>query len=383
MEKIKELLEKKWFAYTVATCSAVLLYALLSKVDVIVGGIKAIFDFISPVILGAALAYMMNPMVCFIEKRLENKVKKPGSSHTLGVLLTVLFAVLIIVLFLVAVVPSVVSNILTLAANADNYMRMIDSFFAKVGSTNLSLGSLMDSMEDVVDRLMDILPNSFNTIVRTSVSVGSTLANALIGFVIAVYFLLDKTRVLSAVDRLRAAILPRDVYQRNSTFLKRVDHVFIQYITYNLIDGLIIGVANAIFMLLFRMPYVALLSVIVGVTNLLPTVGPLIGGAIGAFILVINRPIMAIWFLIFTGILQTLDAYVIKPKLFGDALGIPAVLTLISIVLGGKLYGIIGILLAIPVVSVICDLYHNDVLPILESKNKSSHEESLPGKDQA
>jgi predicted PurR-regulated permease PerM len=344
---------------------------------VVAAGIKAIFSFISPVIIGAVLAYLMNPMVCFLERKIGKKVKKPGSSHTLAVVLTVLFAVLIIVLIIVAVVPSVVSNILTLAANADNYMRMIDRFFTKIGSASLSLESLMDSMEDTVDKVMEILPNSFNTIVRTSVSVGSTVANALIGFVIAIYFLLDKTRVLNAIDRLIAAILPYDLYQKTTRFFKRVDHVFIQYITYNLIDGLIIGVANAIFMLLFRMPYVALLSVLVGVTNLLPTVGPLIGGAIGAFILVINKPIMALWFLIFTAVIQTLDAYVIKPKLFGNALGIPAVLTLISIVLGGKLYGIIGILLAIPVVSVICDLYHNDFLPFLERKRKAERKEGL------
>ena len=121
------------------------------------------------------------------------------------------------------------------------------------------------------------------------------------------------------------------------------------------------------------MPFIALISVVVGVTNILPTVGPLIGAVIGGLILVVYRPDMALWFLLFTLVLQTIDGYVIKPKLFGDSLGIPPVVTLISIIFGGKLFGVIGVFLSIPVASVLCDLYSNSFLPRLEKRKQKSH----------
>ena len=123
---------------------------------------------------------------------------------------------------------------------------------------------------------------------------------------------------------------------------------------------------------------------IVGVTNILPTFGPIVGGAMGAFILLVEDPMYAVIFVIFTCVLQTIDGYVVKPHLFGDSLGVPAVISLISIVIGGKIFGPIGILISIPFTAVCAILYHESLIPWLEKrKNERMKEEAAEKKAKA
>ena len=141
-----------------------------------------------------------------------------------------------------------------------------------------------------------------------------------------------------------------------------------QYIAFDILDGMIIGTLNWIFMLIMKMPYVAVVSVIVGVTNLAPTFGPLVGALLGSFILVLANPVAALWFLLFTVILQTVDGYILKPRLFGESLGVSSVWILISLIIGGRLLGVPGILLAIPFAAIGDFLYHDYILNRLEEQ---------------
>jgi predicted PurR-regulated permease PerM len=129
-----------------------------------------------------------------------------------------------------------------------------------------------------------------------------------------------------------------------------------------------VGGANAVFMAICGMQYVGLVSVVCGVTNLIPSFGPVIGAVIGGFILLLVNPWHALLFLGFTAVLQTLDGYVIKPKLFGDSLGVSGLLILISIVLFGNIFGVVGILLAIPLAAIIDFTYEEGILPLLEMR---------------
>ena len=167
----------------------------------------------------------------------------------------------------------------------------------------------------------------------------------------------------------RVAILETvDKYDKVEYVIIQSDKILNRYIVYNLIDASIIGIVNAIFMTIAGLPYVGLVSVFVAVTNIIPTFGPAIGALIGSFLLLLVEPWYAGAFLIFTLILQTLDGYVIKPKLFGDSLGVSGLWILIGIVAGGKMFGVVGILLAIPMVAILDMLYHKFLLPFLESR---------------
>ena len=144
--------------------------------------------------------------------------------------------------------------------------------------------------------------------------------------------------------------------------------ILIRYIGVDVVDGIVVGVVNFLFMVIMRMPYTALISVIVGITNLAPTFGPIVGAVIGAFILVLVNPWYALWFLIFTIILQTVDGYILKPRLFGESLGVSALMVLISIIIGGRLFGVVGILFAIPFAAIIDFVWKDYVIKKLEER---------------
>ena len=158
-------------------------------------------------------------------------------------------------------------------------------------------------------------------------------------------------------------------------FCRRCDTILLKYLSCSLLDALFIGVSNALFMLIFRIPNVALISVLVGVTNLAPTFGPLIGGAIGFIILGLLNPGYGILFLIFTFIIQTLDGYVVKPKLYGDSLGVSSLWILIAIICGGKIFGVVGVLLAIPFAAIVQYLMEEILFPKVREERKESDEE--------
>jgi predicted PurR-regulated permease PerM len=157
-------------------------------------------------------------------------------------------------------------------------------------------------------------------------------------------------------------------YNKWADCLNRCNKILIRYIGVDVVDGIVVGVVNFLFMIIMRMPYAALISVIVGITNLAPTFGPIVGAVIGAFILVLVNPWHALWFLIFTIILQTIDGYILKPRLFGESLGVSALMVLISIIIGGRLFGVIGILFAIPFAAIIDFVWKDYVIKKLEER---------------
>ncbi len=137
------------------------------------------------------------------------------------------------------------------------------------------------------------------------------------------------------------------------SFWKKCKRVFTDYIGCNLLDAVIVGALNALFLYVMKMPHIAVISVAAGLTNMIPTFGPVLGTLVGCVLLVLDKPINALWFLVFTVLLQLLDGYLIKPKLFGSKLGVPSLGVVAATLIGGHLFGIVGILLAVPVAAVL------------------------------
>ncbi len=185
---------------------------------------------------------------------------------------------------------------------------------------------------------------------------------------LSVYVLAEKATLKCGMERLLRLVLSEKRCLGLFAFLAHSDKVLVRYIIFSLFESLIVATANALFMIIMGMSYTPLVSFIVGITNLVPTFGPLIGGAIGAFILLLVKPVHALWFIIFTVVLQLLDGYVIKPKIFGDSLGVSGLWILIAIVVGGKIFGIIGMLIAIPAAAILVDVYVDYLIPWLERR---------------
>ena len=382
----KDLLKEKWAAYTVALCSAVVLYMVLTHLNVLGHLLAGIWKIGSPVFMALVIAYVMAPLVGMYSKYVLHRVEQEKLRHTLSVLLAVLSVVLFFVILMVALVPQVIDSIVMFVGNLNIYVLSFQQFMRQLSSFaahhDIDLSQFISSSDEMLQSISRILPENLNKIVNASYGFGAKLFDWIISFILAIYLMLDGQNLRFGFMRLLHALLPSGVYASSASFWRRCNTILIRYIACDLLDGMIIGLLNWVFMVIMQMPYVAIISVVVGVTNLAPTFGPMAGAVIGAFILVLVKPVYALWFLLFTLVLQTVDGYVIKPRLFGEQLGVSSVWILIALVVGGRLLGVAGILLAIPFAAIGDYVYHDYVLKNLEiqkNERRKQREAALSG----
>ena len=359
----KDLLEKRWAAYTLAACSAVVLYFLLSNVSDIFKGIGFVYRIISPLITGLIIAYIIDPFVTFLQNTVFSNVKSEHTKKKLSVTVALVGIAIFIILLMVALIPQIVVSIKTLFGNMDNYIRSLQGFLQtasiEAAERGIDISGITRFGDDILNVAGKKIPENFDGILTTSLSISKAIFDLFIAMFLAIYFLADKDRLRGSFSRLLKHVIKADSYKAFSSFWERCNSILIRYIAFDIIDGIIVGVANLIFMSVAGMPYSVLISLVVGITNLAPTFGPIVGGIIGGFILVLVNPFYALWFIIFTVILQTIDGYILKPKLFGGSLGVPGVWILISIIVGSRILGVVGILLAIPFAAIVDFIYHD------------------------
>lgn len=372
MKKIKEFFQKPWAGYTIATCSAVVLYLLLTHLPTLWSVLTWFFGLISPVIIGAVVAYILNPLSSFFENRVFKKVKKQSVRHTLAVAIVVIIILALLSLLLAALIPSLISSIKGIISNRNEYIAKVSHFLSRFnkGSLNLDIDNITAKINESIDGLLNKAYTNLSVILSTVKDVSSSVTNFAFGLVFGVCFLLGKDTIKRIVTDIRHTYMTDERFEKNNAFWSNCHEIFTQYFSCTILDALIIGISNAILMAVFGLPNVALISVIVGVTNIIPTFGPAIGAILGAFLLVLDKPSYALTFLIFTVILQSLDGMVIKPKLFSNSLGLPAIWTIVAITLGGKLGGIAGIILSIPFAAIMVILYKQTITPIMERRKK-------------
>ena len=374
--RMKKLLERPWAAYTFAICSGVVLFLFLSHLNLLWAFLKGVYYVIAPVVTGIVIAYVLDPLVKFFEFRVFGKLKRRSAARGLGVFLTFSLLVLLLTILLVAMIPQLIDSAQMFLGNLGSYARSLNKMlrdlqkFAK--EHNADISQITDSLGDIIGNLTRLLPQSLNKVLDTTYNYGVLVFNLIISCIIAIYMLLDKARLLNGSKRLWKAVTNEKSYQLSNDFLGRCNTIMIRFIVFDLLDGILIGILNAIFMLIVGYPYVPLISVIVGVTNLAPTFGPIFGAVIGALILFLINPWYALGFLIFTIALQTMDGYVIKPKLFGGQLGVPSIWILIALIVFSRMWGVLGILVAIPFAAIIDFIYQDVILPRLERRKKKA-----------
>ena len=385
MKRFKDLLSQPWAAYAFAACSAVVLYMLLSNLSIFFSWFSGLWKLLSPVVVGIIAAYLLNPVSDFFEFRVFKKLRKPGSAHLLAVIMTVICLALVLIVILVALIPSLAKSVSKLISNWDDYTRKVQeliakgSAFAAAKNINVDLSKVSASVDNAMAESVGWLKNNVKTILSTLGSVGSSVSNFAIGILFGICFLVAEKSLLTFLNKIRTMLFKRERIERNNELWRSFHKVFIRYVGCTLLDALIIGVGVLIFTLIMRMPYAGLIAVVCALTNIIPTIGPMIGSAIGIFFLVLDNPLNALWFFIFMCVWQSIDGMIIKPRLFSGSLGIPAVWTLVLITLGGKIAGMLGILLAIPLAAIFVIFYQEVIAPRIERRiAKVNGEEAEP-----
>lgn len=384
MKKFEKFLSKPWAANTFAACAAVVLYLLLTNIAVFTGWFKDLWKLLSPVVIGIVVAYLLDPVHDFFFEKVFFKIRKYGARHMASVIATVACIVLILAILLVALIPSLAESVSKLIVNWNSYTKnikgLIDKAAAFTGSKNINIDytKVYDWVDNSMSKVFGLLKNNVQTIFSVIGSVGSSVSNFVVGLLFGVCFLVAEDSLLDVLGRVRPAFIRQKRLKRDNALFGRFNSIFLRYVGCTLLDALIIGLGTLIFMLVMRLPYATLVAAVCAITNIIPTFGPMIGGAVGIFFLILDKPINALWFFIFICVWQSVDGMIIKPKLFKDSLGIPGVWTLVLIILGGKFAGMLGILLAIPFAAIMVILYKEYIIPRLEKRKLKINGDGAP-----
>ncbi len=381
MKFTRKFFKQKWVSYTIATCSAVILFMLLSNIGSILSGLSRFLVFVRPVVSAIIVAYVLNPFANLFNRKLFSGIKSDKTRWTISVVFALITLAALVALLAFALVPQLAESISTLTSNMDGYLTTLQDLFRNAENNTsavffgLDFRSLANLGDTILGKIQDYFTENAGKLVNKSANIGKNVFDAVISFILAIYFLFDKHRIVNGCGRLMTLTMKKESFEKTTVFLNRCHDIIIRYISVDIIEGVIVGAANFLFMVIMKMPYAVLISVIVGVTNLAPTFGPLVGAALGGFILVLVEPWQALAFLIFTIVLQTVDGYILKPRLFGESLGVSSLMILISIILGGRLFGVMGILLAIPFAAILDFTWRDFVIKKLEERHAKRYNE--------
>ncbi|HOP12159.1 MAG TPA: AI-2E family transporter [Oscillospiraceae bacterium] len=365
---------KKFFAYfktpkvvtgLIVTFCGILFYLLLSNITGVGNFFGGVLNVLSPFIWAAIFAYILNPAVKFFEDKAFRKMKRRKAAHILSVIISYIAAIAVLVLLVVLLIPQLADSIMLLINNLEGYFNglrnTLVSLEAKYAFLDFNVDEFMGSFSEWIKTAVTWISDNIGQIADASVKVGSSVFNFFLSLILSIYILLDKQHVRRIVKRVSAAIVKRESWPRFRANARRADRIFTNFLAGNIIDAVIVGVATFLFMVILGLPYPVLLSAIIMVTNFIPTFGPIIGAVPCLLIIVLVNPLDALWFLIWIIVIQTIDGNLLKPLLFGDYTGLRPIWVLISIVLCGRLFGIAGMILGIPLFAVLSEPIENAI----------------------
>lgn len=357
--------------------AAITFFFVISEHSVVGRMAGTFFGLMTPFIYGAALAYVLNPVLNWLEKKVFPKVfgdrVSKRSRRGLGVLLTFLFGCAVVALFLAVLIPQIVESIDNLAQSIYAFLPQAQSFLndliAQYGTNEMLVDVLSMLGVDISDPSMalqrlatrsytfltQVLPNLFGGVMRFT----SGLLDVVVGIIIAIYLLLSKEIFYAQVKKLLFAFFPRRVAQATLNLTHDSNAIFCGFISGKILDSAIIGVLCFIGCSILQMPYTVLVSFIVGVTNVIPYFGPFIGAIPSIFIIMIADPLKSLVFAVFVLILQQLDGNIIGPKILGDSTGLSAFWVIFAVTFFGGLFGFVGMLIGVPTFAVIYALVRN------------------------
>ena len=345
----------------------ILLYWLLHETD----RVKAVYTFLkgifSPFVVGAGLAFVLNVPMRGIESRLRC-VKKLSLRRLIAVLLT--FVAIFLVLFAVVqlLIPQIGETVQTLVERLPGFFGSLiekaKAFFNDhpelmqwlKDNTDLESIDLSGLAEKAVSILGDGISKVLSSAFAAIGSLSSGIFNAVISLVFALYCLFRKEILARQCRRLAYAFLPEKFCDQTIRILRLTNTTFSNFISGQCLEAVILGCLFAIAMLIFRMPYIPLVSVLIAVTALIPIVGAFVGCILGAFFILVNDPMQAVWFVVMFLVIQQFEGNVIYPRVVGSSVGLPGMWVLLAVSVGGELMGVAGMLIMIPLFSVMYTL---------------------------
>lgn len=389
----------KYFTIAVyALCTTVigaLAIMLIFNLDSVMDKLSIFTGIITPIIIGIFCAYLLNPLMMKIENGMLGKLsrssdpKKKGLARMLALTLTMLIIFAFLALIIILIIPQLVTNIIAIFNNMDTYIANIKSYILEISDEHPQIAAFLGNpindfskfISDLWDQYSAEFMNFAGNVAAGIWSVINTLSNVFIGLVISVYLLAKKEMFVGQTKKLIFAFLKVERAQRFLRVCGEASEKFLGSIIGKIIEALLVGMLYFIGLICMNIPYAPLIAVVMFVFNLIPFVGPIIGAIPCTLLLILSdHPIMALWFLVFVVVLQTIDGNIVGPWILGDQTGLPAVWILVSIIIGGGFFGALGMFLGVPVCAVVYMLIKDFIEGRLKKRKLPQNTNSYIGK---
>ena len=359
-----------------------LLVVALWKFDVVLGVLKTIWDIIFPFVLGGAIAFLTNVPMSFLEKKIFENVKKKNKivrklKRPISLILTIVLVVGVIALVMFGVIPQLTRTMGTLVTSINDFIPQMQSWIGEFFHNNQEIMNLVDQIEFDPDQAIkwgiSLLGNGAGNMMNTTMSaVGSIVsgvATFFIAFSFACYILFQKENLHIQIRKVFFAFLPR---QKADAFLKVCSltyRTFANFLAGQCLEAVILGSMFVVTLSILRMPYALLIGILIAFTALIPIFGAFIGCAVGSFLIFMVNPQQAILFVIVFLVLQQIEGNLIYPHVVGESVGLPSIWVLAAVTIGGNLMGIVGMLVFIPLLSVLYTIFREFVYLRLKKQN--------------
>jgi len=368
-------------------CSILVFFAIFN-IKYVINFIAKVFRILMPVIIGVVFAFLFNPIVSKLEKIFNKKKeikKKNKLGRILGIVCTYFTFIFLIVCFLKLLVPGLLDNITYLVNNFPTYVEDLSNWIREVcekyNVTPTFLDEYVSDINSIIKKI--VVPNIdiiVNNLAAGISSVIKWIINFILSIIISVYLIYDKENYCKGIDKLLRAYTSKKVYNKIINIGKEIYRVLGGFMVAKLIDSLIIGIITFIALIILGIPYALLIAFVVGVTNIIPFFGPFIGAIPCTILLLMISPARALEFIFLIFLIQQFDGNILGPKLIGDKIGMKSFWVLFSILLFGGLFGIAGMIFAVPIFACIYEAIENSVDKKLKRENKTKKKEITTNK---
>lgn len=362
-----ELNKKSLRGIFLGVAGCIVLYWLLHETDRVMGIIRTAVGIISPFIVGAAIAFVLNVPMRAVENRLI-KIKNAGLRRALALIVTIICVFLVLYGVIYFLIPQVTETVESLIGTLPEFFRRVEKAVMDYLADNPELLEWLHEYTDftavnwssLIEKAVALVTDGLGTVVdkavSTVISLSNGIFNGVLSVVFAVYCLIRKEILARQGRRILYSFLPESVCDESIRILRMTNATFSRFISGQCLEAVILGAMFAVCMSIFRMPYMPLISVIISITALVPIVGAFAGCIIGAFFILVVDPALAFWFVILFLALQQIEGNLIYPRVVGTSVGLPGMWVLVAVAIGGDLMGVGGMLLMIPLASVVYSL---------------------------
>lgn len=377
------LLSSRTLSNLFVVCVGIAFYLFWSNFDSVFRQLSGLSKILSPFIIGFAVAYLLNIPVRYMEEKVFAKFK---AKRGLSILTVYVIALALLGILLGAVIPQVVQSVVDLVNNTESYLNNLNAVMLwatdRFGLDQSELEPLFLSYKDLLGKATAMLSTALPQVLNFGMAVGNGLVTTLTALIASIYMLGSKHSLISQLKCLTYAFFPKNRADELLRVSRHANEIFSGFIGGKIIDSAIIGVLCFIGMNILGMQYALLISIVVGVTNVIPFFGPFIGAIPSVMILLIVDPWDAVYFAIFVLALQQFDGNILGPKILGDSTGLSAIWVLVSIIVGGGLFGFTGMLLGVPTFAVLYSLTKEWVTKKLAEKGLDENGNLLPKKQE-